>query len=308
MTREKALLQKIEELEKSLSRCSRAELAIDAADFDVWENNFVTGDTFGTNRRSFESVGYSEAELPKTLGETFQYIHPDDLADALKKVNAHFEGETPRYQAEMRLRAKDGSWVWFGNYGQVMERNEEGQVTRFIGLTFNIDQRRMLEEEIKTIAYSDSLTGLGNRRGFYEMGKAEIARCLRYDRPLSVVMFDIDRFKAINDDFGHLAGDEVLKGIGDCVKATVRDSDLKARWGGDEFILMLPETDAHHAKELAERLLKTLEGYAFYNGIPVTISVGISVLNVEDDMETLVKRADQALYLAKHKGRNRIEF
>lgn len=303
-----ALLRKIETLEMRLSECERAELAIDAAGFDMWENNFVTGDTLGTNRRCFEGLGYSEDELPKTLESTFKYIHPDDLAEALKKVHGHFEGETPRYQAEMRMLAKNGSWVWIGSYGKVVERNETGEVTRFIGLTFNIDQRRIMEEEMKSIAYKDALTDLSNRHGFYEMGRAEIERCIRYVHPLSVIMFDLDGFKQINDRYGHFAGDEILKGIGDCVKATVRDSDVKARWGGDEFILMLPETEVQDAREMAQRLMHALEVYPFYQDIEVTISVGLSSLHPNDNLESLVKRADQALYLAKHKGRNRIEF
>lgn len=304
---EDQLLQRIEELEKRLKEAERAELAIEAAGFDIWENNFVTGETFGTNRRSFESVGYSGEELPRNLSETFDKIHPEDLSLALEKVNAHFSGATPRYQAEMRLKAKDGSWVWMGNYGRVVERNEEGQVTRFIGLTFNIDRRRIMEEEIKSLAYRDPLTGVYNRRGFTEAGAMEVERAHRYHHPASVLMFDIDHFKAVNDNYGHEAGDKVLLGLTDSIHAIVRQTDLKARWGGDEFIVMLLETGPEEAHEMAERLRQFVSTQDFGMLEAVTLSIGIAGMRSGDSLEGMIKRADKALYLAKQNGRNCVE-
>lgn len=140
--------KRITELEKRIAELERTELALEAAGFDIWENNFVTGEVFGTNRRTFESLGYSPEELPKNLDETFKYIHPDDLDAALKTMQDHVEGKIPQYRAEMRLKAKDGSWIWIGNYGRVIERNEEGKATRFTGLSFNINQRRIVEETL----------------------------------------------------------------------------------------------------------------------------------------------------------------
>lgn len=301
------LKDRIMELEQRVRDTERAELAIDAADIDIWENNFVTGETFGTNRRCFLSLGYSEEELPKNLAETFTLINPEDLTEGMKKVHAHFDGETPRYQAEMRALAKDGSWVWFVNYGKVMERDADGNVTRFIGITLNVDQRHVMEEQIRELAFKDPLTGLGNRRGFTELGMNEVERALRYNHPMSLLMLDIDYFKEINDAFGHQAGDEVLKGLAECINHTLRLSDLKARWGGDEFIVLLLETDREKAVELAERLRKQVSEWNFPIAGKVAVSIGLSSMESQDNLDSIIRRADKALYLAKHYGRNRIE-
>lgn len=303
-----ALLERIEQLEKRLKELERAELAIEAAGFDIWENNFATGETFGTNKRSFESLGYSGEELPVNLAETFNKIHPEDLEAAMKNVNAHFAGETSRYQAEMRVLARDGSWVWLGNYGRVVERDAEGQVTRFIGLTFNIDQRRIMEEEIKNLAYRDPLTGIHNRRGFNEIGELELERAFRYHHATSILILDIDHFKDVNDVYGHLVGDEVLKGVTASIQGVVRQTDIKARWGGDEFIVMLLETSPSDAWEMAERLREHVNRHEFESAGIISVSIGIAGMNSGDTLETLIKRADTALYLSKKNGRNRTEL
>jgi len=144
------LKQRIIELEQQLAAAEKAKTALEAAGFDIWENNFVTGENFGSNRNIFENLGYSESEMPKNMEELFGFIHPEDLKSALQLVQNHFDGLSKRYQAEMRVRAKDGSWHWIGNYGRVEERNSEDRVTRFIGVNFDINKRRIVEEELVT--------------------------------------------------------------------------------------------------------------------------------------------------------------
>lgn len=141
-------LQENDELKKRIAELERIEKAVEAAGFDIWENNFITGEVYGTNKRTFESLGYSPEELPSDLEETFKFIHPVDLEAALKIMQDHLDGKTDRYQAEMRLKAKDGTWVWIGNYGRVMERSPEGIPISFTGLSFNINKRRIVEEAL----------------------------------------------------------------------------------------------------------------------------------------------------------------
>jgi len=300
------LKKKIAELEEELIDGRRALKALEAADFDVWENNFVTGDTYGTNKRLFQSLGYSDSERPDNLDDTFKYIHPDDLELAKKYYTDHFEGKSSSYHAEMRMRAKDGTWVWTSSYGRVMNRDINGGVTQFIGVSFNVDERRHMEESMRILAYTDSLTNLGNRRILFESGTHEIDRAIRYGHPLSLLMLDIDNFKNINDKYGHLAGDEVLLNLAACLFQVVRQIDLKIRFGGDEFVILLVETNRDEAIATAERLRYEIENKNFSIKEPITVSIGVTELKNIDNLESLIERCDDALYKAKESGKNQI--
>ena len=163
--------------------------------------------------------------------------------------------------------------------------------------------------ELQRLATTDSLTGICNNRCFFENGEREIQRARRYERPLSVLMFDIDHFKRINDTYGHAAGDQVLVAITAACRTLLRDIDIFGRLGGEEFAILLPETDLAGGKATAERLRSAITGTRIETGgaTPhVTISVGVSVLLPDDDsIEQVLKRADDAMYGAKRSGRNR---
>lgn len=300
----RALQEEIISLKSEVKALKRSDEAIEAAGFDVWENNFVTGETFGTNRRLFKSLGYSEDELPKNLDETFERIHPDDLRDALDKVKKYFAGDLDNYRAEMRIKAKDGTWVWIGSYGGIVEKDQDQNVTRFIGLTFNIDSRRIMEETTKRLAYIDSLTQLANRRKLFEVGRTEVLRASRYGHPLSLMVLDIDDFKFINDTYGHLTGDDILVQVAKIMQKTFREVDLKVRFGGDEFVILLADTYKEEAMEIAERLRKHIEEEKF--GIPsqVTMSIGVTEWEKDHKFSELLEQGDQALYLSKKSGKN----
>ncbi len=300
------LESKINELENALVDALRFKEAIAAAGFDVWENNLVTGEVFGTNRQLFLSLGYSEEELPKTVEDTFSKIHPEDLAKALQKVQEHVDGYSDRYKAEMRIKAKDGSWVWTGSYGQVLKRNDEGNVTSILGLSFNIDQRRIMEETMKELAYTDALTGLGNRRLLMESGSHEVERSLRYNHNVVLLLIDLDNYKTINDTYGHVVGDEVLVKFAQCLTAEIRDIDIKVRYGGDEFILLLIETDESGAYDTVHRLQKAVSRNDFGIVDKLTISIGLTSLKPDDSLSNMIIRSDEALYNAKRLGKNQV--
>lgn len=302
------LKNRIHQLESELKDYKRAKKAVDAAGFDVWENNFVTGETYGSNRRLFENLGYEEDELPANLDETTAFVHPDDLPKVMQKVKEHFDGKTNLYQSEFRVRAKDGSWIWTGNAGKAMEKNEKGEVTSFVGLSFNVDEKRILEESMRELAYTDSLTKLGNRRILFETGVHEIERAVRYNHPLSLFLFDIDDFKSVNDKYGHLLGDEVLSTIADYLFTAIRQVDLKIRYGGDEFIILLIETGQKEAFQTAERLRHAIENMDFGIEEGVTISGGVVEMTGDETLEALIERCDDALYVAKNTGRNKIHL
>ena len=160
------------------------------------------------------------------------------------------------------------------------------------------------------LATTDGLTALSNRRHFEELARAEWARFQRYGRPLSLLLLDIDNFKSINDRFGHDAGDLVLKAVAFICKTTKRQIDVAARIGGEEFVLLLPETDEADAEIAAERLRKAIQIHTRTlpgENLEVTISIGVAgASQAMSGFEVLLKRADEALYEAKRTGRNRV--
>jgi two-component system, cell cycle response regulator len=165
-------------------------------------------------------------------------------------------------------------------------------------------------EEIYRMTIVDGLTGAHNKRYFLEFLEREIARCARYRRPLSLLMLDIDHFKAINDAHGHLTGDFVLRELSRRLLVRVRREELLARYGGEEFAAVLPETDLNGGRIFAEQVRRLVADAPFeYEGdrFDVTISVGLTTVEGEDiDPMTFIKRADDNLYRAKRDGRNRV--
>ena len=163
------------------------------------------------------------------------------------------------------------------------------------------------------LATIDPLTGLYNRHYLGSHLRTLVTRARDMDRPLSMVMIDIDHFKQVNDTYGHAAGDKVLRAIAERISHNVRGVDLAARFGGEEFVIVMPDTDLAAARQIAERLRKVIAADTYDTGrdniaIPLTVSMGIASLNRDDmDGTTVLARADDALYRAKRAGRNRLE-
>ena len=178
-----------------------------------------------------------------------------------------------------------------------------------------IDNLR-LNRELKRQSTVDVLTGVYNRSYFLQRVKDEVKRACRYDRPLSLVFIDIDKFKEINDEHGHLAGDSLLRELGSLFRRNIRNTDVLGRYGGDEFVWLLPETGLEMTTSAARKLISELRDCRFDllgdanpgAGVAVTVSLGAaSLLPGEVEVESLLRRADEALYRAKNGGRNRLE-
>jgi diguanylate cyclase (GGDEF)-like protein len=170
-------------------------------------------------------------------------------------------------------------------------------------------------ERIKRVGLTDALTGVSNRRFFDQRLHEEVARSLRHGVPLTGLLLDIDRFKNINDNYGHPAGDRVLIGVAERIRAQLRGSDVLARYGGEEFAVLLTQTGNKDAQDIAERIRRTVADAPFQmsddKALPVTLSIGVATLPDKSDdaagaSSQLLERADQALYAAKHAGRNRV--
>lgn len=314
----------------------RLALALEAAGLDLWENNLHTGEVTRKALQTFLSLGYSDEETAAHMAQAFELVHPDDVDAVKASVHAHLSGHTPQYRCEFRLKAKDGRWVWFANYGKVMDGHVDTPGQRFIGVTFNIDDRKRHEQEIEDInrelaeknallesynrqlmllATTDSLTGLVNRRRLMELGTNECKRARRFQHALSLLIIDIDLFKTINDAWGHQVGDHVICAVSDiCAKRVRQGVDTAARIGGEEFVVLLPETGHAQACALAETLrqavaAQSVPANAQGDAVNFTISIGVATRtgHSPQTFEQLLHQADKALYKAKQAGRNQVQ-
>jgi len=173
----------------------------------------------------------------------------------------------------------------------------------------NQERVRMLDE-LKKLSITDGLTQLYNSRHFYTQLKGEIERCNRYEHKLSLLLLDIDNFKEYNDTYGHLEGDKILVRLGQVIRSCLRKMDTAYRYGGEEFTIILPDTDADEARTVAERLRLAVGSEDFTDGrnpdVRITISIGVTQYFQEEKVASFVQRADQAMYRSKQAGRNKV--
>ena len=206
---------------------------------------------------------------------------------------------------ELTAQHKDGHA--FPIHLAVSEVRRDGEPT-YIGLVRDITQQRAAEAEIARLAFIEQLTELPNRRGFEMLAGQALEEARREQQPLSAIVIDLDHFKTLNDTHGHMAGDVVLKGFANQLRASLRRSDIVCRWGGEEFIALLVLTRGEDAGQVAERLRQQAQRTRIPQGdLPVTLSGGLVLLGAGETLDTAIKRADTLLYRAKQNGRNRIE-
>lgn len=202
-------------------------------------------------------------------------------------------------------------WQARAQHGQELlrQRAQHALELNNINLEKKVERRtqelKKLMEELEALSLTDSLTGLANRRAFEQRLKMEWQRATRYEHPLTVMLLDVDHFKRFNDDFGHQTGDHVLAQVGAILQQTVRTTDLACRYGGEEFVIILPDTPLNDALPIAHRIRQEVADY-HWEARPVTISIGVAQLTRQTTPHQLVSDADQALYQAKAAGRNQV--
>ena len=177
-----------------------------------------------------------------------------------------------------------------------------------VAILRDITVRKIFEQRLTQLATTDTLTGTYNRRYFNEILNSELSRAHRYGAPLILILMDVDHFKQVNDNFGHLIGDQVIIQLSAIISATLRETDVLARWGGEEFTILVPNCDDACGLRLAEKLRALIEIAEFPDVGKVTCSFGVAGFRPDDDQQTIIKRADDGLYRAKTAGRNRVEF
>lgn len=212
----------------------------------------------------------------------------------------------PAMRKEVRLLVAGHGVIW--SLGLI------GLYFGYKGLRRRTEERDSAEEELKRVnailenqATTDSLTGICNRRKFLELLQMKIQEARRYAMPLALIFFDIDHFKSVNDTYGHEAGDHVLQELSSIVTGMVRQTDFFARFGGEEFVVLVHKNDVRTGRELAEKIRLKVEQHNFPLIGTVTCSFGVAQFYPDDTAETFIKRADDAMYSAKQAGRNRVE-
>lgn len=315
------LLERIEELEilnreilKEKEQETRLEYAW-TGNLGHWYWNRKTN-TVTFNPLKVTALGYDKSEIPKHVNFQFftDKLHPDDYQKIMNIMTDHLNGKTTVYEAEYRIRTKNGKYKWYYDRGKVTKHDDNGKPLFLSGIVFDITEKKetQLELEYKNkilaeMSTIDGLTKINNHRALAEYLKANISDANRTNNPLSVAIFDIDDFKKVNDSKGHIYGDQVLIDVAANIKNSIRISDVAGRYGGEEFMVIFPNTDLETATKISERIRQAIESYSFVDGLKITISGGIKEYERED-MTELINLADKNLYKAKKNGKNQIVF
>jgi diguanylate cyclase (GGDEF)-like protein len=250
-----------------------------------------------------------------------EMAYPADAERIKAAFAALISGEADRQSPITRRQHRDGRWIWVESQMKAVRDPETGAFLGIVGALRDITSRKLVEDQLaeanrrlEILATRDGLTGLANRRAFDETLVREHRRAMRESESLALIMIDVDRFKSFNDRYGHPAGDECLKQVAHSIATTIRrPGDLATRYGGEEFAVLLPNTDEKGAAEMAERIRLAVRRLALEHEAAtdriVTISAGVSATEDRTDKmapDELVRRADVALYRGKHGGRDQV--
>ena len=264
--------------------------------------------TFSRDRLKLENILYPTAlsNVEDEIEMLFANTRRQGISDILLQIGVEGGTEPLRLPLVFEESLLGILWIW----GKGLTRADLPIMSIFakqIGVSL---ERARLFQEVQSLALTDPLTGLQNRRSLFELGRVEFARMQRMQRSICCMMLDLDHFKQINDQHGHMVGDQVLQEFARRCGSAVREIDLVGRYGGEELIILLPETDRPTSMQVAERLRASIADTPikiFDQEISVTVSIGVATQDENTtDLETLIARADQAMYIAKHKGRNRV--
>ena len=293
----------------------------------------------------YRMLGYEIAAFRADVFTWENLIHPEDYPRVMRHFERYISGEIDLYEIEYRCKKSDGSYLWIADRGAIVARNPDGSVARMIGAHHDINQQiiaqtglieknkllqsgnlslekviaqktdelakknQQLERkiiEVESVSNLDSLTKISNRKFFETELSKEIMRANRYNHPLTLVMFDLDRFKEINDVHGHKVGDAMLCSICQLVTSNIRDVDLFARWGGDEFVIIFPELTQQQAHQTSEKLRILISKHKITKNISATCSFGVAQYQEGDSINDLFQRVDKQLYISKQQGRNQV--
>lgn len=312
----------------------------------TWDWNSQTGHV-DRSPGWYRMLGYEVGVFQKNVFTWENIIHPEDYERVMSHFELFIGGGIDEYCVEYRCKKSDGRYLWILDRGKGVSFKSDGSVCRMIGAHHNIHEHKMVENElmeqnkllqqgnvslenrlkkkaeelekknqillekmaqIEFMSNTDPLTGVANRKYFEELLLKEVHRANRYQHPLSLAIFDIDLFKGVNDLHGHKAGDTILQDVAELVSHNIRDVDLFARWGGDEFVIIFPDLSLAQSVKAIDKLRDLISEQPHELGLTITCSFGITQYAKGDSVDELFHRADERLYRAKEQGRNRLEY
>ncbi|PRN05846.1 diguanylate cyclase [Pseudomonas sp. LLC-1] len=303
----------------------------------IWDWNANTGYVY-RNPGWYAMLGYASHSMANSVLTWESVIHPEDYPRVMAHFEAYISQRNERYLIEYRCRCDDGSYLWIEDSGYIIDRNEDGSVARMLGAHRNIDAGKRLVaqleqknqslegqvaertrelswvnqqlqrqlDENRELAERDALTRIANRYRLEKALQLECERAQRFRQPLSLIAMDLDDFKPINDRYGHARGDAALVRVVDSLRTCLRELDLLARWGGDEFVIVLPQSTLGEALDVAGRLRQVMAQLEPVGECRLTMSYGVVQWQEGEDQHALLARADKALYRAKGAGKNAI--
>jgi len=298
------------EMEEALRESEyRWKFALEGAGDGVWDWDIENSIVFFSKRWK-EMLGFTDDEVGSSLREWQERIHPDDKAKTISILQAYLDGATATYVSEHRVKCKDGSWKWILDRGMVVSRDDNARPLRIIGTYTDITERKHNEQLVQRMAHYDALTSLPNRALFNDRLHLAFTVTKRTSAMLAVMFIDLDKFKPINDQFGHHVGDLLLQEVAKRIQHCLRESDTVGRIGGDEFVVLLPNIQADQdALYVAEKIRTALNQPFLLAKLSLNISSSIGVaISPQHGTEQLqlMKNADIAMYHAKDSGRDSV--
>lgn len=286
---------------------------IEATNAATWELNIETQE-IKIDKKLMEIIGYNENEYQiKSLQSLENLIHPNDLIYRKNSMTKHFLGETQYYEFEYRIQHKNGEWLWLLSRGKLITRTKDEKPLLMYGISMDISKRKMAEEKVIELSIRDPLTNVYNRRYIFERLEEIKFKYNRIKEEFSIAILDIDNFKIINDNFGHIAGDYILQEFTKNIQKNIRPFDLLGRYGGEEFIIIMVNCKKEIANKRLGKILEETRNTIFRfndSAITLTFSAGIADSNDFDSniisLDALIDTADKRLYKAKESGRNRV--
>ncbi|TFF41548.1 diguanylate cyclase domain-containing protein [Pseudomonas sp. RIT623] len=301
----------------------------------IWDWDANSGYVY-RNPGWYAMLGYASHSMANSVLSWESVIHPQDYPRVMAHFEAYINQRNERYRIEYRCRCQDGSYLWIEDSGHIIARNADGSVARMLGAHRNIDAGKRLVagleqrnqsletqvaertrelswvnqqlqrqlDENRELAERDALTRTANRYCLEKTLQRECERAARFREPLALIAMDLDDFKPINDRHGHARGDAALIEVTERIRTCLRPQDLLARWGGDEFAVVLPGGGLDEARALAVAIRQAMGPMVAIDDCQLTMSYGVVQWQEGDDAARLLERADQALYRAKADGKN----